>query len=67
MISWLEVLSGIYIGYIVAGLFAATSVRKGVESGAERPPGRIPWRKTCGCFKHCGFLPMNMHIIVYLL
>jgi hypothetical protein len=33
MISWLEVLSGIYIGYIVAGLFAATSVRKAVESG----------------------------------
>ena len=28
MISWPEVLSGIYIGYIVAGLFAATSVRK---------------------------------------
>jgi hypothetical protein len=33
MISWLEVLSGIYIGYIVARLFAATSVPKGVESG----------------------------------
>ena len=33
MISWLEVLSGIDIGYIVAGPFAATSVRKGVESG----------------------------------
>jgi hypothetical protein len=33
MISWLEVLFGIYIGYIVAGLFATTSVRKGVDQG----------------------------------
>ena len=33
MISWLEVLFGIYVGYIVAGLFAPTAVRKGVESG----------------------------------
>ena len=33
MISWLEVLFGMYIRYIVAGLFAPTSIRKGVESG----------------------------------
>ena len=33
MISWLEVLFGIYVGYIVASLFAPTAVRSGVESG----------------------------------